>query len=37
MHGKGRPHFVTFHERKWIVQVAAFVVYFSRDIDIWLV
>ena len=37
MHGKGRPYVVTFHERKWIVRVAAFVVYFSRDIDIWFV
>ena len=37
MHGKGRLCFVTFHERKWIVRVAAFVVnvYLSRDIDIW--
>ena len=37
MHGKGRLCFFTFHERKWFVRVAAFVVYFSRDIDIWFV
>ena len=35
MQGKGRLCFVTFHERKWIMREAAFVVYFSRDIDIW--
>ena len=37
MHGKSRPCFVTFHERKWIVRVAGFVVKISRDIDIWFV